>query len=755
MFNKLLTSYMVTICLLSLLIGSVYMVFYSHEVKSEYERSTAEAMSSMLSHADTLASNIDQLTLQLSLLPELSPMLSNPFQYSILQFGNVKEALRNQITTNSMLYSIYVYFKLNNKVLTTSEGLYPLDEFYDEAYVKRADAKQQEKRRSVRVLSSTVDRQNVEVITWGRPIPLTSSVPLGSLIVNVKRSVFFEVLYNYANVSSSDHVYVLDSSDFHVLSGPPLEDLSQSLRDLAVQNKLTGAAGLQRIELGGEEFFAGFMKGEQFDWTVVKLIPYHSYVEVLRAKLGEVIRIELVVLLIGFALAYLFSMRLSRPWKQVLASFTGGAQSARLADESTLVSEAIARLLKENEHIKGTLRQSEPIIRYRLLYDMLVDSLASPDVTEQQLANIGIAFPHRYFAALVVVADLRKYEFHEDYNRIKLLLFSLTEEALGKRLLAVGTILDHMHFGYVLNFEQGECGDDFEGELKQQLKEAADEVNAMAQTDFDLTLQFAFGRVYGSLTQVYSSYVDAKRAANWKALLHERDVVFFGDSVGTVRFDYPLELQKELIARIITIDRTQADEVLTDFFTRYVYNRNYPREQAQETIVMLMSSIIQHLYTQGYEMPSIPYSSKRVGECRNSSELERLLRECVHLLMDQLEQLQGKKHGNAYLKQATSFMEVAYHEIASVAEVATHVGISVSYLNSLFRTELGTSPLDYLTKVRIEQSKALLTDRGYRYSLQDICRQIGYNDVQSFIRFFKKHESMTPGEFRKRKECSL
>ncbi|MFS0614453.1 helix-turn-helix domain-containing protein [Lederbergia ruris] len=55
--------------------------------------------------------------------------------------------------------------------------------------------------------------------------------------------------------------------------------------------------------------------------------------------------------------------------------------------------------------------------------------------------------------------------------------------------------------------------------------------------------------------------------------------------------------------------------------------------------------------------------------------------------------------------------------------------------------------VEYLTRRRLTESKILLTNSNY--TIREIAAQIGYNNVNSYIRFFKKYEGITPGEYRK------
>lgn len=54
---------------------------------------------------------------------------------------------------------------------------------------------------------------------------------------------------------------------------------------------------------------------------------------------------------------------------------------------------------------------------------------------------------------------------------------------------------------------------------------------------------------------------------------------------------------------------------------------------------------------------------------------------------------------------------------------------------------------DYLNNLRIEHAKELLISLDLR--VQEIALQVGYLNVNSFIRMFKRASGLTPGEYRK------
>lgn len=102
-----------------------------------------------------------------------------------------------------------------------------------------------------------------------------------------------------------------------------------------------------------------------------------------------------------------------------------------------------------------------------------------------------------------------------------------------------------------------------------------------------------------------------------------------------------------------------------------------------------------------------------------------------------------------YCAEAKRYLRENYMRYMNVTDVADSLGISYPYLSRIFRTQgEGCGKLgEYLNEIRIEKSKDFLS--ATNESLDSIARKVGYGNVQSFQRFFKKYEKMTPGDYRR------
>jgi YesN/AraC family two-component response regulator len=83
----------------------------------------------------------------------------------------------------------------------------------------------------------------------------------------------------------------------------------------------------------------------------------------------------------------------------------------------------------------------------------------------------------------------------------------------------------------------------------------------------------------------------------------------------------------------------------------------------------------------------------------------------------------------------------------SLEACADRFGTYPQKLSVIFRQIVGVNFIDYLTNLRLEKSKELLT--GTDMKINDIAEHVGYQPTY-YNRIFKKHEDMTPGQYREK-----
>ena len=93
------------------------------------------------------------------------------------------------------------------------------------------------------------------------------------------------------------------------------------------------------------------------------------------------------------------------------------------------------------------------------------------------------------------------------------------------------------------------------------------------------------------------------------------------------------------------------------------------------------------------------------------------------------------------------YIEGHFREPLTLDSLAQQVHINKFHLAHTFSREFGISPINYIQKLRIQESRELL--RTTNYSLSHIARTCGFSSPSYFSQRFRQAEGISPAEFRK------
>lgn len=96
---------------------------------------------------------------------------------------------------------------------------------------------------------------------------------------------------------------------------------------------------------------------------------------------------------------------------------------------------------------------------------------------------------------------------------------------------------------------------------------------------------------------------------------------------------------------------------------------------------------------------------------------------------------------------AKAFIEKNLHKKISCYQVANECCLSEKQLNRVFSKEIGSTVSGYINLARIDLAKKLLLENDH--SIKEIGYLVGFENESSFITFFKKYCSVTPGAFKR------
>lgn len=102
------------------------------------------------------------------------------------------------------------------------------------------------------------------------------------------------------------------------------------------------------------------------------------------------------------------------------------------------------------------------------------------------------------------------------------------------------------------------------------------------------------------------------------------------------------------------------------------------------------------------------------------------------------------------IQNILKYINLNYMNDITLQEICNIYNYSMTHMSAKFKKKAGISFLEYLQKIRVENSMKLLSDTNL--SIVEIASSIGYKDLRSYYRIFKKHIGTTPGKFRKERQ---
>lgn len=249
----------------------------------------------------------------------------------------------------------------------------------------------------------------------------------------------------------------------------------------------------------------------------------------------------------------------------------------------------------------------------------------------------------------------------------------------------------------------------------------------------------------------WENYIHTKEISYQQSLLHNEieNRKCLEEQLNRQPSGYNLALETELMNKVKLGD-TGAGDIYQKLLTNIVVESGSQISMIQTKIIELCVMISRSAVSAGVEIGEASHENGKVfqqiylettpeGVCVKGQRL-------LDYYIGEIQNIQ-KAPGNSKVQEIKKFIQQNYGRNLTLEEIAESVYLSPSYASRLFKKVQGQSVMEFLTQVRIEAAKHLLINP--QYLIDEIAVNIGYVDASYFTKVFKKHEGMTPTQYRK------
>lgn len=256
------------------------------------------------------------------------------------------------------------------------------------------------------------------------------------------------------------------------------------------------------------------------------------------------------------------------------------------------------------------------------------------------------------------------------------------------------------------------------------------------------------GRTYTTLADATKSYREAQSALRYGMYLEEEGWTRYEDLAESGDLPDGLTALEELYVFYIRTCDTKGVSQQLDRFKESFEAKNMEKRLLELEILKLVYLGWEAAKEAGVDMSKImdadQFPHVQLRQLTTLDEIVCWFRAHIERIMQtMIDTRQRIKH--ASVDKALRFMELNYSRDISLKEVASHVGMNATYFSLLFKESKGLSYIKYVTKMRMEQAKMLLTEG---LLINEVSEKVGYYHYRHFTEVFKKYAGVTPGQYR-------
>ena len=225
-------------------------------------------------------------------------------------------------------------------------------------------------------------------------------------------------------------------------------------------------------------------------------------------------------------------------------------------------------------------------------------------------------------------------------------------------------------------------------------------------------------------------------------------IQLYKESKSSPSTDFFYQKESELLAKVRSGNTQTAKALLNELIGHVLFFEGGKLDAVRIRAIELTTLLSRVAVDSGAHVDSIYSLNGRYLDLlyreRNLDDLCYLLQEIVESFMEAAFIHNDK--GNTYIRHALHYISDNYSRKLTLAAVAGSVGLSANHFSTLFHETVGMSFQDYLSQLRVEESKRLLLSTDY--TLSDIAIAMGFSDQSHYCRVFKKVTGLSPGKFR-------
>ncbi len=739
--SKLIISYVVIVAIP--LLGFIAMYSWMQRNVEQYAlRLNEEIIQKAHENINEILEKVDSSQLIFSANSKMSQVASytkknaqEDFECYLLQ-----KELAGVINSNENIYHIYIYFPASDICVLESTTLYA-DDFFERYYGMDEAESAEWKEKLLQTKYKDQEIQNVaegavttECVDFLQKYPIGEKKVSAVCVVSVKKSKLFAPLQRGDGNSGFFIVNRGSNVLFQENNGEwNIEEVVSTIKQ--------GTADRKNVIISAEVLKSG--------WQLYSVTDRDKVLE----KVNEMRTVSILLLVVYAVICWYIIQTMTRrnyePLQNLLRSISNSRNIAyeRHTNEYDWLQEAWAGTREE-------IKRQRAVVLEKFLLSLLKGKVSEKEWKEKK-EKLGLkCIGEDYVVLCFKITEPEKISLgaSDDFNeqgRLELSYFvinNIATELLEKRYTVLSVTTDDSVI-CILNF-----ADATDGNALEDITNTVSEVKNIVKQYFNFSFLTVISEECSFYYGIHEAYKQVLEGLEHQLFYPKDAVISYSKIEKSLKTDYyyPLEMEQNLIQCITNGDfeesRRMVNELFRQNFEQIMGNKVLAKcfmSDFMATMVKAVSKVVPNLVIG--EDSEISQLISKLLEAGNIHEMQ----EDIVALLEYICTHINSKSGSDVSDRVVAIIEKNYTDTQlSVTSIAEMMNLHPVYLGSLFREQTGEKLLDYIARYRIDQSKALMKKQTYE-ALEDVGRAVGYDNVRTFTRVFKKYEGISPASYKK------
>ena len=582
-----------------------------------------------------------------------------------------------------------------------------------------------------------------DAVAYMQSLPPDPHIPMNAtLVVRLDREWLNSTLGTLA-WSELESIIVLDRAN-RLIATAGRGRMPDGLR----YSELHDGATMQTRDGTGRSLLISTARSPVAGWKIASVMPAEAFTRRVTYLQNLTIFGLLACLAAGGAMAYRFARRNYNHISEVaseMASLAGIPVDG--GNEYQVLRAAVAATLEQRERMDSSLRQYNAAMKQNFVRRFVRGRFSSVAEVEESFADFGFVPYSPYYAVFIVYIEGSAGAHPDRHGGQRLASFILAtsiEGIIERRHRGLVTEVDDM-LVCVVNLRLLSALE-WNGDLDAIVAEARRHLEA----SFGLDSTVGLSTIRGDVASVPECYQEALDALEHKLVVGPGRVIRF-EQTKERRSTYlcPLETEQQLLNAVRVGDADKTAAVFDQVFDRN-FVEGEPSVQSLKCFVFDMYNLLLKavaVIDAGHQRPLADMIQPLVNVLSGKSDLAELRAAVRDIVMAVCRTMANLKKDDRLALEIKDFVEARYGDVnLSISLIADTFELTQGYISRLFKEMTGEALLEYIARTRLANAKKLMSRN--RAPLAEVAAAVGYMSANALIRAFKKHEGITPGQFR-------